>query len=75
MDTSVENTLFIATPLIGEEMKQIEKSHGGSLNQWVGRLMHITVQTCYALQYLTTNLCDYTSAPTEPDLPALKHGM
>ena len=46
----------MATPIIGEEMKQIEKSHGGSINHWVGGLMHITVQTRYDLQYLTMGL-------------------
>ena len=56
VDTLFEKTLFMATPIIGEEMKQIEKSHGGSINHWVGGLMHITVQTRYDLQYLTMGL-------------------
>ena len=42
VDTSFENILFMETPLIGEDMKQIEKSHGGPLNYWVGGLMYIT---------------------------------
>ena len=29
VDTSFKNTLFMDTPLIGEELKQIERSHGG----------------------------------------------
>ena len=75
VDTSFEHTLFMATPLIGEELKQIEKSHGGSINQWVGGLMHITIQTFYGLQYLTMCLSGYMNAPTEPDFPDIKHGM
>ena len=56
-------------------MNQIEKSHGGSLNNWVGGLMHITVQTHYDLQYITMRLSGYMNAPTEPEFVALKHGM
>ena len=63
------------TPLIGEDLKQIEKSHGGSLNIWVGGIIHITVQTCYDLQYITMRLSGYMNAPTEPDFLALKHGI
>ena len=51
------------TPLIGEE-EEIENSHGGYLNQWVGGQMHITVQTSYGLQYLTMYLCVYMNDPT-----------
>ena len=32
VETYLENTLFVATPIIGKYLKQIEKSHGGSLN-------------------------------------------
>ena len=32
VNTSFENTLFVDTPLIGEELKQIYKSHGGYLH-------------------------------------------
>ena len=35
----------MATPIIGEELKQIEKSHEELINHWVGGLMQITVQT------------------------------
>ena len=62
-------------PLIGAELKQIERLHGGSLNHWVGGLVHITVQTRYDLQYLTMRLSGYMNAPTEPAFIALKHGM
>ena len=61
---SFENKLFVNTHLIGEDMKQIEKSHVGSLNQWAGGLMHITVQTHYDLQYLTMHLSGYMNSPT-----------
>ena len=50
------------TPIIGEYLKQIEKSHGGSLNHWDGGIMHITVQTCYDHQYLTVRLSGYMNA-------------
>ena len=63
VDTSFENTLIVATPLIGEELKQIDKSHGVSLNHWVGVTMHITVQTRYYLQYLIICLSWYINAP------------
>ena len=63
IDASFEKTLFMATPFIGAELKQIEKSHGGSLNHWVGGLMYIIVQTCYDLQYLTMRLSGYMNAP------------
>ena len=46
----------MATPLIGEEMNVFEKLNVGSLNHWVGGIMHITVQTRYDLQYLTMRL-------------------
>ena len=63
------------TPLIVEELKQIEKSHGESLNHWVGGIIHITFQTKYDLQYLTMHLNGYMNSPTEPAFIALKHGM
>ena len=75
VDTSFEKTLFMATPIIVEEMTQIENSHGGSLNHWVGGLMRITVQTFYVLQYLTMHLSLYMNSPTEPAFVALVHGM
>ena len=75
MDASFENKLFAVTPLIGEELKQIERSHGGSLNHWVGGLMHITFQTCYDFQYLTMRLSGYTNTPKEPTFLDLKHCM
>ena len=56
-------------------MKKIEKSHGGSLNHWVGGLMHITFQTRYDLQYLIMRLSGYINAPTEPDFIAIKYGI
>ena len=64
VDTSFENTLFMDTTIIGEETKQIYKSHGGSLNHWVGGLMHTIVQTCYDLQYFTMQLSGYMNSPT-----------
>ena len=75
MDTSFENTLFVAKPLIVEELKNIYKSHGGSLNHWFGRIMHITVQTRYDLHYLIMRFSGYMNAPTEPAYLALKHGV
>ena len=74
-DISIEQTLFMDTPLIKSELKQVEKSHGGSLNHWVGGPMYITVQNCYDLQYLTMLLSGYMNATTEPAFLALKHGM
>ena len=65
----------MATPIIGEELNQIEKSHGGSLNHWFGGLIRLIVQTRYDLQYLTMHLSFYMNAPTEPDFLALKHDM
>ena len=41
------------TPLIGEELKKLEQTHGVSLNQWAVGIMHITVQIHYELQYIT----------------------
>ena len=63
------------TPLIGADLKQIEKSHGVSLNHWVGEIMHIPAQTCYYIQYLTMHLSGSMNAQTELALLALKHGM
>ena len=62
------------TPLIGEDLK-IEKSHEVSLNNWVGGLMYITIQTIYDFQYITMRLSGYIYAPTELAFLALKHGM
>ena len=64
VDTSFKNIHFMAKNLIVEKLKQIENSHGGSLNIWDGGLMHITVQTCYDIQYLTMRLSGYMNAPT-----------
>ena len=75
VDTSFEKKLFVDTPLIREELKQIEKSYGGSLNHWVGGLLNITVQTHYDLQYPTIRLGGYINAPTETDFLEIKHGM
>ena len=74
MDTLFEKTLFMATPLIGEELKN-EKSNGGSLNHYVGGIMHITFQTRYDPQYLTMRLGGYMNYPTELALLSLKNGM
>ena len=63
------------TPLIVEELKQIEKSHRLSLNYWSGLLIHITVQTQYDLQCLTMRISGYMNAPTEPAFLVIKHGM
>ena len=52
------------TPLIETDLNQIDKSHGVSLNHWVGGLMHITVQTHYDTQYIIMRLSDYINAPT-----------
>ena len=75
MDTSFEKTLFMDTPLVGEELKQIDKSHGGSLNHWVGGLMHITFQDCYDLQYITMRLSGYMNGLIESAFIDLKHGI
>ena len=37
--------------------------NGVSLNHLVGRLMHITVQTRYDIQYLTMRLSGYMNTP------------
>ena len=63
------------THIIEEELKQIEKSHGGSLNHWVGGIIHITFQTKYDIQYLTMRLSGYMNSPKEPAFISLKHGM
>ena len=63
------------TPLIVEELKQIEKSHRLSLNYWAGVLIHIIVQTQYDLQYLTMRLSVYMNTPTEPAYLSLKNVM
>ena len=75
VDTSFENTLFMATPIIGEDMIVFDKSYVWSLNHWVVRLMQITVQTRYVLQYITMRLSVYMNAPTEPEFIAIKNGM
>ena len=63
-DASFEQTLFVDIPLVVAELKQIEKTRGGSLNHWVGGLMHITIQTCYDLQYFTMHLSGFINAQT-----------
>ena len=35
--------------------------------------MHVTVKTCYDIQYLTMHTSGYMNSPTEPDFIALKH--
>ena len=52
------------TPLIVEESKQLEKSHGELLNHWVGGLVNITVQTQFNLKYITMQLSGYMNALT-----------
>ena len=75
MDIFFEKKLFVDTPLIEEYLKQIENSHEGSLNHWFSGLMHITVQTCYNLWYLTIRLIGYINALTETALPACRDDM
>ena len=65
----------MATPFIGEELKLIGKSHERYLNNWVVGIMHITVQTCYDLQYLTMRLSGYMNAPTKPAFLDIKYDM
>ena len=36
--------------IIVDKLKHIEKSHGVSLNKWVGGIINITVQICYDIQ-------------------------
>ena len=75
MDTSFENTIFVYTYVIGEDLKQIDKSHIGSPNHWVDGLMHIAVQTLYDLQYPKIRLSGYMNAPIEPSFIFLKYGI
>ena len=63
------------TPFIGEYLKQIENLYGGSLNHWVGGLVHITVQTRCVIQYLTMKISCYMNSPTEPAFLSLIYGM
>ena len=63
------------TNLIVEELKEMEKYHGGSINHWFGGIIHITVQNRYDLQYLTMHLSGYINAPTEPAFLDLKYVM
>ena len=65
----------MATPIIGEYLKQIENSYVGSLYHWFGDIMQITVQSCYDLQYLTMRLSGYMNAPTESAFLSLRHGI
>ena len=62
-------------PVIVEELKHIEKSHGGSLNHWVDRRMYITVQNCYDLQYLNMRLSEYMNYSIEHDFRDIINGM
>ena len=75
VDNFFDHTLFVATPIIGEELKIIENYHVGSLNHLVGGLIYNTVQTPFDFQYLTTCLRGYMNSPIEPALLALIHGM
>ena len=61
--------------LLLEKIWKTDNSNGGSLKHWVGGLMHITVQTCCDLQYLTMRLSGYINATTEPVFLAIRHGM
>ena len=75
VDTYFEKTIFVAIPIIGEDLKQIDKLHGLSLNHWVGGIMHITFQTRYDIQYLIMLLDGYMNAPIEPDFISIKNYM
>ena len=50
------------TRLIGEELKQIVRPHVVSFDHWFGSLVHITVQTCYDLQYINMFISGYINA-------------
>ena len=65
----------MATHLIVVDLNKVDKSNGGLLNYSVGGLMHITVQTCYDLQYITMRLSGYMNAPAEPAFIDLKHSI
>ena len=63
------------TPIIGEDLKKIDNSNGGSLNHWVSGHMYRTFQNCYNIKYLAICLSGYMNVPTEPDFLALVHGI
>ena len=72
--------VFWQVPLHGNtsfwrQIKTNWKSHGGSLNHWVGYIVHLTVQTHYDIQCLTIELGVYMNPPTEPLFISLRHGM
>ena len=75
MGTSFQNIICMDTPLIGKILKQIERSHGVSLNHWVSGLVYITVQTCYYLQCITIRFSGYMNTPAEPAFIDIKHNM
>ena len=56
----------MATPIIIDDLKTIEKSYGGSLNNWVVGIMHIHFKKVYNLQYLTMCVSGYMNDPIEP---------
>ena len=71
----IKKDIFMGTPLIGELLKQLERTNGGWLNHWVGGLLYIAVQTWNDLKYITMRLSGYTKAVTEQESLALHNGM
>ena len=65
----------MATPIIVNYLKQIEKPHGSSLNHWFGGLMNFTVQMLCDLQYITMRFIIHINYPTEPEFIALQHDV
>ena len=51
------------------------KSYVVYLNNWVGGIIHFTVQTSYGIKYFTMCLSGYANSPTETTFISLKYGM
>ena len=65
----------MSATLIGDKLKQLERTHRGSLNQRIVIIMQIMVQTRYDLQYINIQMIRYMNIPTEPSFLAIFHGM
>eukprot|EP00957_Ditylum_brightwellii_P082201 6250448-Ditylum_brightwellii.AAC.1 len=70
-----EFELFIAPPLVGKDLKDIEFRHNGSLYKWTSFLQYIVQISRIDIGYTVMRLSSYMTALNNPIFDALCHYM
>eukprot|EP00957_Ditylum_brightwellii_P002080 160262-Ditylum_brightwellii.AAC.1 len=64
-------TLFIAPPLTGKDLKDIQIRHHGSLYKWASTLQYFVQRTRIDLGYAVMRISGYMASPNKPIFDAL----